>query len=112
MPKSAAPPDVPTPTVVARARIVQSAYLAAAQAQDAFFAAEVAHRIARRKAELKARAANPKAGTAVLELLIEADGEYEAAQRRWHAAHGHKTRVFGEYEVAKLMAWATVRGTE
>lgn len=77
--------------------------------QEDYLSQERQHRITRRRREHALKEANPKLPVAALELLLEADGEYLAAFVTWKSAQVTRKRAEGEYEIAKMRAWAAIR---
>lgn len=77
--------------------------------QEEFVRQERQHRIERRRREHVLREANPKLPAAALDLLLEADPAYLAAFEEWKTAQTARKRADGEYEIAKMAAWAAIR---
>lgn len=81
----------------------------AVKAQEDFVTHERQHRIIRRRVENRLREANPKLPAAAIELLLESDSDYLAAFVLWKSAQTARKRADGEYEIAKMAAWAAIR---
>lgn len=77
--------------------------------QEDYLTQEREHRIVRRRREHAIKEANPKLPTAALELLLEADKEYLSAFVVWKSSQVTRKRAEGEYEIAKMRAWAAIR---
>lgn len=82
---------------------------AAVSAQEEYLTQERQHRITRRRVEHRLREANPKIPAQALELLLEADMEYLGAFVLWKSAQITRKRYDGDYEIAKMGAWAAIR---
>lgn len=78
-------------------------------AHGEYIEAERAHRIERRRTEHRVREASGVTSSAAAELLLEADPTYSMAFQRWKKAQADRKRTDGEYEIAKMGAWAAIR---
>lgn len=74
-----------------------------------FLSQERQHRIIRRRREHALREANPKLPSAAIELLLEGDAEYVVAFTAWQSAQVTRRRAEGDYELARMRAWLSIR---